>query len=151
MTSQRINEETHTITSKLVFLGKIKNTFSPEYYLKIKNFDNRRATTKLRTSSHDLLIETGRWYNIDRNARLCIKCKDNAIEDEAHLIFECNLYKNIRNDAFNYIKTQVGIDLFNNEDRIHNLKMLFDSQNLSALNAFGKFIKRAFEMRNKEQ
>lgn len=141
----------HTITSKLNFLGKIKNTFSPECYLKIKNFDNRRAITKLRTSSHDLLIETGRWYNIDRNARLCIKCKNNAIEDETHLIFDCNLYKNIRNDAFNYIKTRIDIDLLNNENRIHNLKMLFDSQNLSALNAFGKFIKRAFDMRNKEQ
>ena len=72
MALQLINEETHTITSKLDFLRKIKNTFSPECYLKIKNCENRRAFTKLRSSSHDLLIETGRWCNIKRSTP-CIR------------------------------------------------------------------------------
>ena len=149
MTSQRINEETYSnANSKLFFLGKIKNTFSRECYLKINNFENRRAISKLRTSSHDLQIETGRWRHIDRSARLCTKCNQNAIEDETHMVFDCTFYNDIRNEAFNYITTRTQINLFNNNNRFRNLKMLFSSKILSALNAFGKFVKRAFESRN---
>ena len=42
-----------------------------ENYLKIKDYQNRKAICKLRTSSHLLKIETGRWTNIARENRIC--------------------------------------------------------------------------------
>ena len=43
---------------------KITVTYSMEHYLKIKDYQNRKAISKLRTSSHLLKIETGRRTNI---------------------------------------------------------------------------------------
>ena len=61
----------NTNSSKLKFLRSMKNTYNRETYLKINNFKNRRALTKLRTSNHLLAIETGRWTKIERENLLC--------------------------------------------------------------------------------
>ena len=53
-----------------------------ENYLKIKNCQNRKAISKLRTSSHLLKIEKGRWTNIARENRICTRCRQNTVEDE---------------------------------------------------------------------
>ena len=34
-------------------------------------------------------IETGRWYNINKENRKCTKCSDNLIGDEFHYLFVC--------------------------------------------------------------
>ena len=57
----------------------------------------RVALSKLRHSSHRVLIESGRWNRpqpIPREQRLCAIC--NNLEDEYHLLFECPLYNNER-------------------------------------------------------
>jgi hypothetical protein len=41
-------------------------------------------------------VETGRYYNIDRHARICNMCNNNDIEDEYHFILECSKYVEIR-------------------------------------------------------
>ena len=51
-------------TNKLTFLKSLKEVYKSEKYLKINNFGNRRAITKLRTSNHTLAIEAGRWTNM---------------------------------------------------------------------------------------
>ena len=43
--------------------------------------------TRLRLSSHKLMIERGRWLNILSKDRLCTLC--NKLEDEFHVICEC--------------------------------------------------------------
>ena len=43
--------------------------------------------TRLRLSSHKLMIERGRWLNILPKDRLCTLC--NKLEDEFHVICEC--------------------------------------------------------------
>ena len=47
-------------TNKLTFLKSLKEVYKSEKYLQIKYFDNRRATTKLRTSNHNFAVELGR-------------------------------------------------------------------------------------------
>jgi hypothetical protein len=42
------------------------------------------------------MIQTGRYYNIDRHARMCNMCNNNDIEDEYHFILECSKYVEIR-------------------------------------------------------
>jgi hypothetical protein len=48
-----------------------------------------RELTKLRLSSHSLLIEKGRYFRpkIKRENRLCSQC--NQIEDEQHFLIHC--------------------------------------------------------------
>ena len=58
--------------------------------------------TKLRTSSHRLEIEVGRWARPNRipiDERKCIT--SNKLEDELHFLLECSLYNDLRNQ---YIK-----------------------------------------------
>ena len=53
------------------------------------------ALTRLRTSSHRLRIETGRWARTPREQRLC-SCGV-AIQDERHAIVDCVQVEHIRN------------------------------------------------------
>ena len=78
-------------TSKLSFLKSLKDVYNSEKYLQINNFRIRKAITKLRTSSHTLAIEAGRWTNIERGNRLCKQCTLHRIEDEIHFLI--SLYK----------------------------------------------------------
>ena len=137
----------NTNNSKLHFLNYFKKEFKTENYLKIKNFENRRALTKLRTSSHNLAIETGRWSKIERKNRLCEQCTENIIEDEIHFLFDCKKYSSNRNITFKYIKYQTGLDLHNKWNRIDDLKSLFEIDNIKVLNTLGNFIKTSFEKR----
>ena len=54
----------------------------------------RIAFTRLRTSSHRLKIETGRWSRIPRERRLC-QCGED-IQTEEHVIVHCGLTRGIR-------------------------------------------------------
>ena len=66
----------------------------------VKKF--RIALSRLRTSSHRLEIETGRWSRPVRKSiaeRLCFLC--NTLEDEFHFILECLVYSDFRSQ---YIK-----------------------------------------------
>ena len=134
-------------TNKLTFLKSLKEVYKSEKYLKINNFGNRRAITKLRTSNHTLAIAAGRWTNIERENRLCKQCTENKIEDEIHFLFQCTKYTAERQKTFETIKTKTNIDLSNNETKIENLKLLFASGSLSSLNTLGKFIKDSFSKR----
>lgn len=91
----------------------------------------RYALTRLRTSSHMLEIEIGRWtkpHVTPRSERKCQLC--NSLEDEFHFILECPLYNEFR---LKYIKKYYWkrpnipkfIDLFTSENRkeIRNLSM----------------------------
>jgi hypothetical protein len=78
---------------KLGFLANIKDVYKEETYLSIDNFQNRKAISKLRTSSHNLEIEAGRWNNTPRGDRICKKCILNEIEDEKHFLFKCHKRK----------------------------------------------------------
>ena len=70
---------------------KINPTLSiPNVY---SNMGFVNIISKLRTSSHDLKIETGRHRKIPTTERKCI-CGE--IEDEEHFILKCRLYDDIR-------------------------------------------------------
>ena len=89
-------------SSKLSFYNVCKKKFAREPYLDVsKGFSRRYNTTKIRISSHDLEIECGRYNNIPREARICAWCNMsmgiNVVEDENHLINDCDLYASLRN------------------------------------------------------
>lgn len=82
---------------KLRFYKLLKSTFDYEPYLDLPNASWRKATSRLRCSSHTLNIETGRYIDqSDQRLRLCEFCRKylqhDIIEDEAHLLTVCPLY-----------------------------------------------------------
>ena len=54
----------------------------------------RIAFTRLRTSSHRLKIETGRWSRIPRERRLCQCGKE--VQTEEHILMNCDLTRPIK-------------------------------------------------------
>ena len=135
--------------SKLIFLNSIKESYTMESYLKVKDFQNRQAISKLRTGNHHLAIETGRWTNIVRENRLCTQCSENNVEDEYHFLFDCYKHTVERNIAFEKIKTKTDINLFDASKQSQNLKLLLKSHSLCSLNTLGKFI--SVSLSNREE
>ena len=77
-----------------------KDSFSMEnYLLQSKSFSSRSALTRLRISSHKLLIEVGRYNRpnkIPADRRFCIFCRDGSIEDEFHFVMKCAAFQQQR-------------------------------------------------------
>jgi hypothetical protein len=90
--------------------------------------------------AHSLNIETGRYYNIDRHARICNMCNNNDIEDEYHFILECSKYVEIRSK---YIKPYYCIN-----PSAFKLTQLLSVQNIKELNNLGKYLYVAEKIRN---
>ena len=138
----------HTLQKdRLTPLAKIKTgKYEIEKYLSLKSFENRRALSKLRIRSHNLLVETGKWYNIEMNQRICKQCDQYKIEDEFHLIFECPKYSELRINAFSTIEKHEEID-FTHDSSVENLQYFFSQASLYSINIFAAFIKLEFESR----
>ena len=116
-------------------------------YLHINNFQHRRAITKIRTSSHKLEIETGRYENINSDQRFCKNCALNEIENENHFIFECRMHVSERIELFNTLKTEFNVDISQYPTHEEKIKQIFISEDLAMLNAFGKFVQNGLKKR----
>ena len=101
----RTTSRNKTGGNKLRTYYTFKKKFEYEKYLDLQgDFALRRNITKIRTSSHKLEIEAGR-YSINSNKtkteskkRLCKNCDLGEIEDEAHAIMCCPKYEADRNN-----------------------------------------------------
>lgn len=51
----------------------------------------RKWITKIRLSSHNLCIETGRFYGISKNSRMYIMCDINVVEVESEFLLFYNV------------------------------------------------------------
>ena len=101
----------------------------------------RVALSKLRLSSHRLLIESGRWNRpqpIPREQRLCAIC--NYLEDEYHLLFECSLYNNER---VGFLKPY-----YLRRKSMFKAVELMQSSNAKVLKNLAVYIYKCFEIRN---
>ena len=99
---QSWSSELQVTTGKLRTYKMIKQDFKPEKYLHLAPH-LRVPTARLRTSTHILRIETGR-YNLPEAVpvedRTCWFCNNGLIEDECHFLFDCQIYAEMqeRND-----------------------------------------------------
>ena len=99
--------------SKMQFYCSIKTKFGEEPYLQLPKRSHRTNIAKLRSSSHDLLIEKGRYqqHSTNRAHKACRYCCDSdnlegllempysempIIESEEHVLTECPAYHHIR-------------------------------------------------------
>ena len=88
-------------SSKLSFYNTCEGLEQPTLrnYLGLSNFKYRSAIARLRSSSHPLHIETGRYDNTPREKRYCPRCKTldiMVVETEEHALDHCSLYETER-------------------------------------------------------
>lgn len=64
-----------------------KQNFCFENYLRsIKNFEDRNFI-RFRISAHRLQIERGRYQNIPKNERFCLRCNNNLFDDMRNIFY----------------------------------------------------------------
>ena len=88
-----------TAKEKLQTHNLYKVMFQHELYLSnIKSVNLRVSMSRLRLSSHNLAIETGRYHlRTARHHRYCRQCNTLDIEDEYHFMCKCVKHNDIRN------------------------------------------------------
>ena len=101
---QRIIDQTNqeilmanTTSSKLKTYCLFKLDTSCESYLNTITLNKYKfALSRFRLSSHNLALETGRYYNIPKENKICTFCNMNKIESEYHFLLVCPLYAELR-------------------------------------------------------
>ena len=118
---------------------KIKQDFGMERYLElIKNHKYRTAMTQLRTSSHTLAIEYGRYTRPKTKLedRYCLFCP-HILEDEKHFLVECIVNKTERDILFS--KVEHLFQTFSYLDNEEKFLFLLNSKDQQVLTWVGKF------------
>ena len=102
-------KQTMCTGQKLDFYYRYKKTFRFENYLDNIQRNIRIYTTRLRLSSHSLLVEILRYRNIKREERICNICNLKEIGDEEHYLAQCknNKIREIRQNFMDEIKSKV--------------------------------------------
>ena len=119
------------------------------YILSLENKNYQRALFKLRASSHQLAIETGRhskeYVPVER--RLCEYCSTSQIDDECHFLTKCPFHLSLRNAMFkNILQAVPNCKLYaSNPDIFIDL---LTSKNKRVLSEVGKYVYNAFKSRN---
>ena len=126
-------------SSKLTSYISFKSTFGKEKYLSVLNIKKYRyAFVSLRCSSHQLMIEKGRYTGLDRDQRFCHLCKF-EIEDEYHFVLICPLYKELRE--------QLIPDKYFEHPCRHRFNMLMSTENETVLKNLAAYIYRSYLLR----
>ena len=136
------------VSHKLENYSLYKKDFNIEKYLITNDLKLRRDLTKLRLSCHKLFIETGRYCKppILRENRICENCALNKVEDEKHMVLECTLYSEARND-FKTKLQKLNVQLENSEKSFINI-MSYNSGDPKFSKLLCTFISRCFKIRN---
>ena len=118
-----------------------KTQLNVETYLKSDiQLKFKIAFSKLRCSSHNLFVESGRHQNIPYNERICSLCNTQSIEDEFHVFMVCPFYNDLRHQYLNDL-----IDLNNiNMNAFYNL---ISTTNVIKLKAICIFVYEMFKSR----
>ena len=139
--------------SKMAFYCSVKTEFAEEAYLKLPNKTHRNNIAKMRSSSHDLRIEKGRYTTSKANKALksCRYCCDAdlldgleelpffecpILESEEHAMTECPGYHHIRSKLSENLKSLLMLKAF---------RTIMLSPHLPE---FGKFITDCYYLRN---
>ena len=68
-----------------------------------------------------LAIETGRFKNVPEILRICKMCEDGSIENEMHLIFDCDSVTEEREKMMEELKRICDIESFNGTEKLKRM------------------------------
>ena len=131
--------------NKLRTYALLKQDYSLEPYLESDLPSHLiRAIARLRTSSHSLAIETGRYCRprLPPEQRLCKLCDKNHVEDEKHFLLDCPAYSLFREQLYKSIPDISGILDVNDK-----FVSMMTSKDHDTIKALAKFIAKAFTYR----
>ena len=66
---------------------------------------------RFKLGCHTWAIETGRWHGTPRMQRLCHRCTQVALDDDAHLVFECPAFEDLRREHRQLFGSEVAFDI----------------------------------------
>ncbi len=85
-----------------------KSDFETEMYLKkLMPFKVHQRFALLRYGTAPLWIETGRYYNIALNDRICQLCDSGNVEDERHFLISCTALNHKRHNLYILVSQSV--------------------------------------------
>ena len=128
-------------SSRGQFYKLFKTDFYFENYLSRLSFQNRCWITKLRTSNLRLPIETGRWFKVLRENRICKLCNTN-IGDEYHYLFSCK-NQDVERNRRKYIPKY-----YKNNPNVYKMKGMLSLCNISLSKSLAIFIKKLASLLN---
>ena len=106
------------------------------WYLNHIDRKNMVTLARFRTRNHHLAIEVGEWLKIPVENRVCYTCME--VEDEAHLVFECTRYADLR-------ATYVLWDYDVTADSQAQLVALLNCKDAKILNNLAIFVRKSLE------
>ena len=113
-----------------------------DYVISFINRYQRSYLAQLRTGILPLHIETGRWYNVDEQNRLCKVCNTNQIENENHFLFHCKTYDNSRAKFIeNVCRVNPNFPTLNDNSKLQFL------MSKGIVNVFSKYICEIYNIR----
>ena len=136
----------------------MKSCFGYETYLNIKDRKARKAIACIRSSAHDLRIETGRYVKKDHtpnpSERVCRYCSskegtsdfedlpffDPIIENESHVMTVCPAYHHLRMRLSDDLKTHL---------LLHQFEYIMKSVSLAK--ELGMFLHKSYYFRNPDK
>ena len=113
-------------SSRGQFNTLFKTAFYFENYLSRLSFQNRCWITKLRTSNLRLPIETGRWFKVRRENRIC-KLFNINIVDEYHYLFSC------KNQDVEHNRRKYILKYYLKNPNVYKMKGMLSLCNISLL------------------
>ena len=144
--------------NKLRTYSLLKGSFGQEPYISlIRNRNQRSFLTRLRTSSHHLAVETGRFKRpiTPLNDRVCVFCQyqsnagcfEKSIDDEFHFLMDCPTFELKRNCLFGKM-TSIS-PKFEGLSKMDKFLTLLCPTTPQTTKITNKFIKILFESRQK--
>ena len=134
---------------KLDFYRQIKRDFRIEpHILYVQNKNVQQALTRLRVSSHNLLIERGRHSRpiCPRGERICKFCSLNEIDDVMHFVSNCTFHDSECISLIENVYLMIQLD-YKSVSSIY-LKAHVNSKNKNVLRALGCFVYTGFKKRD---
>ena len=137
-TISRIQSGSARGLNKLRTYRLFKTDHHTETYVKLLiPLKHRSAFAKFRCGVAPLRLETGRYERLDIQLRVCPFCKD-TIEDELHVVTQCPVYDDIRNDL--YFRASAVDALFNDKPSCDKFVFIFSSPSLVRVAAKSCFL-----------
>ncbi len=77
---------------------RIGSYYVASYLKEVTSRAQLRHLAQLRTGSHQLRVEIGRWERprLPRDERICRRCQSGEVDDEHHMVFDCPALEEVR-------------------------------------------------------